>query len=84
MFGRQVKGLVISFNRAPRSRMEQSYSPAQLLDTPCMRVFVCTVTVAACYPRRTSRVSVENKRHVVYTSTDDPIEIAKPFFRLNE
>lgn len=39
---------------------------------------------AACYSRRTSRVSVENKRHVVYTSTDDPIEIARPFLRLNE
>ena len=38
----------------------------------------------ACYSRRTSRVSVENKRHVVYTSTDDPIEIARPFLRLNE
>lgn len=42
------------------------------------------ITVSSCYPRRTSRVSEENKRHVVYTSTDDPIEIARTFSRLNE
>lgn len=47
-------------------------------------VCVLAITVSPCYPRRTSRVSEENKRHVVYTSTDDPIEIARTFSRLNE
>jgi len=70
LWDQDPRSSVVSFVDRTSCSLSLQLAAAPLLAYP--KVPLAAAAVPSCYPRRTSRVSAENKRHVVYMSADEP------------